>query len=324
MRFASDLLVPTNRRISSNKCDVQCFGRNTDRLLFDRAGGGAYHSFIRGQAEIGKDIKLSAGLAHGIVPETKLAIFYSNIKDVRNEKLELLGEVVVKSASNTTSILRRISDGRGLPLPSIFYAVETHYPASEVGKTVRILIEGDPAGYPDPFSICGAKKADNADDANFTLTFNGERKPSLSWNGATGDRKVDSLPDSCPVSFAEYLFDQETDSQRFVRMLRKATRFAYHLLRVSPADSSFSPSLHLRLRDIGGSETTNTDGGGPKGDLLEASYVELKMEEDETRGPFLVDIVNKSEHNLWLHVFLFDPSMLNMCKSRPSIRDTER
>ena len=281
---------------------------------------------MHGQAKIGDDIKLDAGLAHGIVPETKLAIFYSNVMDAENKKVKLLGEVDVKSAGNTTSILRRSSGGGALPFPSIFYAVETHYPAFEVRKVVRILIEGDPtqAGYPDPLDICGAQQADKADDANFTLKFNADGDPSLWWHGPTGDRKFYSLWDNYCVSFAYYPDGQEQKHQYFARMLRKATRFAYHLLRVSPADSSVSQSLHLQLRKIEDSETMNTDGEEPMGDLLKAGGVELKMKKDETLGPFLFDVVNKSKQDLWLHVFFFNASLLSICKSRSSIHDIGR
>ncbi|KAF8333297.1 hypothetical protein F5887DRAFT_922119 [Amanita rubescens] len=294
----------------NKKYAVKCFGRNTDHFLFDRSSGGAYPAFLRGHAEIGKDIKLDAGLAHGIVPGTKLAIFYSNVKDPQNKKVEHLGEVFVKSADETTSTLRRSSGGGATPLPSIFYAVETYYAAPEVGKAVRVLIEGDPApGFPEPSDVCGAQKTDKAGDANLTFKFDASGKPTLVWHGPTGDQKFDSQRVSHSIAFAYYPSGEE-DDQCFARMFRKATRFAYHLLRMSPADSSGNQSLLLQLQKIGDSETMNTDGEEPKGDHLKTSGVKLEIDEDENAGPFSFVVTNKSKQDFWIHVFFFDASSL--------------
>jgi len=293
---------------STSRCAITCFGRNTDRFLFDRAHGEAYHPFILGQAEVGEDIKLNAGLAHGILPGTKLAIFYSNVRDNRNKKIE---HVVVESADSTTSILRRSSAGRAAPLPSIFYATEIRYPADEVRKLVRIFFEGPSAGYPQPLTICGADKVNQADDANLTLKFRvGRETPIFRWNGAKGDPK--------PLRGDYRVYSAES---RSVKMLKKATRFSYHLFRVSPVDSPLEKNLDVQLLNIQGSKTTDKDTS--KGNLFKDFCAELKQRTDETLGPFFLDIHNKSKHDLWLYVLVFEPTIFGISKSRSSICDVE-
>ncbi|KIJ45998.1 hypothetical protein M422DRAFT_46320 [Sphaerobolus stellatus SS14] len=289
----------------NDKCAIECSGQNTDHPLFNRAGDGAYHTFILGQREVSGNIKLHAGLAHGVLPETKLAFFRSNVKSTENAKLDDIGYFIVDSAETTTAALRPLA-GNVLSLPSIFYATETSYPEGEVGKVVKVVVQDLPEQYVRLLPSSGTETVDQVEDANMTLKLNAE-KPSVYWNGAKGDKE--SLRGDYKMLISD--IENEPSEGRFVRMLKKATRFAYHLSRTSPADSLLAQSLHVQLLR-GEGKITHTD------DLLNDLCVELKQKKDKILGPFYLDILNASNYDIWLYVFIFDPQSMSIIPWYPS------
>ena len=109
----------------------QCFGRNVDRLIFNIKLPGADTSLILGHAHGRQKFSLDAGAAHGIQPDSRVAIYESNLLSNLDLSLGILGVADVKAFSST---LTRIPGTPSFKIPKEFFA-------RELGSTIRVFSE---------------------------------------------------------------------------------------------------------------------------------------------------------------------------------------
>jgi len=268
-----------------NGIEIDCYGQNIDRLLFNPTGGGAHYAFIPGRTETNGNLTLFAGVAHGVQQGATYGIYANHVDTKQNR----LGYLKVKQVHGAiTAELCRPSPNSTLSscLPPVFYAVETRCPH----ETVDIFSSVD---TPAISSLSLKKAAEN--EANITLRLINDRVHFI-WNGyadtrvKTGTGNNLSIPD---------------DKQELTKAIRHAERFTYH---VGTSFSSLSPPLfEVEFREF------DKDTEEPHGkDLLVEGLADLTITKDNPRRTFCLILRNKAPFDIWPFVFICEPSQFSI------------
>ena len=248
----------------------------------------SHHAFIPGRP-LEDGISLCAGEAHGVCIGAIYGVYWSNLKG----NLSKLGslEVVRLNDDDITAMLDNPSVK--FQIPSFFYAVEE----DRYFDPIKIFVpEGTETRDLDTLS--GWTKAMEP-KANVTAKVVGQ-KISLRWDGITGDTHI---------QVKQNHFDCESDDLTIIqREIRRAGRFHSLLAAPSPAQSSVSKKLRIRL-------VTDTS---PNENLFQDEVfhpkktINLELKKDDVLGPYSLIIFNDNPFPVWPHVFMCDPEGFRM------------
>jgi hypothetical protein len=267
--------------------------------VFNPEAGEAYHAFTTGYTGKDGSITLSAGLAHGVQKDATYGIYLSNVIADENT---IRGYLMVNSVNDDFSATLRFP-AETFSLPPVFYAVETRCPE----ETVNIFFPDASIESTHISTICpfpSWKKVETIKEANITLRNVGD-EISFSWNGVTGDHEPEhmrktELNDDTPIAV----------NKDFIRTVRNAARFTYHVSRSSPSNSSVSGGLSVNLQEI--DMVTEKITGE---DILNGGFAELKLSKDKRRGPFCLTLNNSNNFAVWPFIFICEAETLDICAS---------
>ncbi|KIM74799.1 hypothetical protein PILCRDRAFT_92415 [Piloderma croceum F 1598] len=289
--------------------EVECYGRNVDRLVFNSAGE-AFDAFISCCTAEDGSIILEAGSAHGVQHGAIYVIYRSNVKSPQNIVLTYL--VVSSVEDGFTAKLTFPESWREDFKLSVFYAVASHYPGKSVKINLPTPIEVTKSS-PDLNNLDTStvekilesspylKVVNKPEDANILVNFENNSVQFL-WNGLKEDRGHVQKDGETAT-----LMPPESDVQLFQRGLKMAARFNYHLSRSSPIDvaDNFEVQLHKVKEESKGGE--NKQIAGEKIPMTDGLFTEVVLKMSETCEACL-HLHNNTELSLWPYVFIFDPS----------------
>jgi hypothetical protein len=273
----------------SSGIEVDCYGRNVDRLLFNPAGGSAHYAFISGRAETDGTFRLFAGAAHGVEKGTTYAIYTNHVQTDQ----KCIGHLNVEDTTSTINAITTELSPRPLDvsfnLPPIFFAVETRCPH----QTVDIF-----PGDVDTSAIKSSIWRETEEDkANITLKRIGDNIQFL-WNGfadpgmrlTTGDADNLSIPHNQQAELS--------------RAIRHAARFTYY---VRPSRRPSSSLFEVEFQEV----DENTEDPTGK-DLLQDGLVSLDITKNNSRRSFCLVLRNTANFDIWPYVFRCDPSRFSI------------
>lgn len=274
--------------------EVDCYGQNADRLLFNPSGGRAHYAFIPGRTETNGDITLFAGSAHGIKEGVTCGI-YANPVDTTQRMLGLLDVERVSDA--TTAKLYPPSDWA---LPPVFYAVEMRC----LHQTVNIFVDGN-VTVPIEAPECKVVVTKDETQANIIFKRREEGKVALLWKGIADAKLRIETPSEDP----DIIVSVPDDKQSLMRAIKRAARFTYY---ISPSQSSPPSLFEVEFREF------NDDTEEPEGEnLLQDRVAEVTIKHGSSKRLCLV-IRNKAKVDIWPFVFVCDPNRFTIGVHYPS------
>ena len=274
--------------------EIDCYGRNVDRLLFNPAGGRAHYAFISGRAETDGSFTLFAGAARGVEKSTTYAIYANHIQTDQ----KCIGHLNVKGGKHAIRAITTQLSPRPLDipfdLPPVFFAVETCCPH----KTVDIF-PGDVDTSAIKSSIWRAAKED---EANITLNIIDNNIQFL-WNGFTDSGMRVTTGDANNLSIPH------DEQAKLIRAIGLAARFTYYVRPPNPSRLS-SSLFKVEFQEV--DENTEDPNGT---DLLKDGLVSLDITKDNSRRSFCLVLHNTAKFDIWPYVFKCDPSRFSISAS---------
>ncbi|KAF8329013.1 hypothetical protein F5887DRAFT_1005972 [Amanita rubescens] len=264
--------------------EVDCYGQNADRLLFNPSGGRAHYAFIPGRTEANGSITLFAGSAHGIKEGVTCGI-YANPVDT---KQDILGFLNVTRVSDVTTA--KLCPPSGWDLPPVFYAVETRC----LHQIVNVFVDGNVTA---PTEAPECKVVVTNDEAQANIILRGkEGKVALLWKGTGADPKLRIKTPSEDSKIAMSV--PADDKQSLMRAIKRAARFTYY---ISSSQSSPPSLFEVEFKEV------NDDTEEPEGEnLLKDRVAEVAIEHGSSKRLCLV-IRNNAKVDIWPFVFICDP-----------------
>jgi hypothetical protein len=261
--------------------EIDCHGRNINRLLFNPTKGKAHHAFIPGRAETDGSFTLFAGSAHGVTEGSTFGIYTNHIAHNQSP----VGHLKVKGVlTSTTSKLRLLNADSDLAVPPVFYAVTTYCPQ----ETVDVLHSTDV----NIGSSVGWNKTEKAEEANITLErISDSDKVKVFWNGfAAPGIRINPGPENYLSLSADELVKVVRHAERFKRIVG------------SLANSPSRPLFNVEFRKF--DEDTDQPTGG---DMLEDERVKLTIKKDNKKRRFCLVLRNVAKFEIWPFVFRCAP-----------------
>lgn len=282
---------------------VDCYGRNVERLLFQRSGE-SFYAFIRCHSTLDLTFKLEAGSAQGVATDAIYAIYESNVKTDRNE---VRGYAAVVSVDDAFSATLRFCDSQvEIDFKSaVFYAVLVHNPDESVNVYLSPpnVAAASPSHsntavtkiIPEPYS----KQTNNQGDANIILKPESYGYKFL-WNG------IKDAGNSMGATGMKLEFSNSGNVA-----LKMAARFTYHLSRPPPASSMIAHPFEVELREVEyPSEHPNQRRPGKLIAITKQPFADVELIRP---SQICLTLHNKTKLPVWPYVFFFDPEDLSIC-----------
>lgn len=268
--------------------EIDCHGRQVDRLLFNPAGGRAHHAFIAGRVEGTSDnsigVTIFAGAAHGVREGATFSV-YANQVDTDQEPLGYL-EVTSKYQAVIKATKTKLNLPLDTSLPVVFFVVET----GSLYRTLDIC-SGD-------VDISNIKHTSwnevNEEKAKIVLK-RVDGKVEVWWNAFPQN----VLPPSV-TNLSHNLSVPENNAADLLKGINNAAWFTHRIS--SEVNSSSYAFFDAEFKALDEDQETNGD------NLLSSGVVSLDITQDNALNAYCLTLSNKTEHEIWPFVFICSPS----------------
>jgi hypothetical protein len=284
-----------------------CEGLHVDRRLFNARAKGANPLLFRGyRNDDGNNFTLAAGDSLGIMANTKVAVYESNLADDEDAPL---GHLLVSKVESEKSTLTSIAEAT-FNVPPLFYAKEANF---NLRQRLRVF-----SNVQSHWGPALRKAAANSQQSGLELVHNPKAADlciSLKEDKIVFDRQDQLVSKYLGSRFPHSLSVHYSDSDDAVRVLKCAARFKYHLEHVGRSFDGVRMELH-KLKALEGQDKIP----GPKKiykptghNILTSEPARVIIDKSFYYG---LTIFNNTPIDFYPSVFFFDPSDLSIREHR--------
>ncbi|TDL15886.1 hypothetical protein BD410DRAFT_82003 [Rickenella mellea] len=275
-----------------------CYGRHSNRRLFNKRATRSHQTFISGYKKSDGTIILNAGKTHGIHSSSQLAIYVANVES--SEVNLPIGYLVVNGTSPTISTLVTHDDALSFEIPPYFYAKEIQdgqemiirvHCAEREALELNLLSTARLSS----FAAAGIVFVDSANSADVCISI---QDTQIVFHRVSGV--------STSLESWQFRSIAAGDAENFLRVLRAAARFKHHL----ESTSSSTPNEHqivMEFHKLQGHWSEDyhwiLNPIGPN--LIDDNLIDIVVEESAMFG---VTIHNNTEFPLYPYLLYFDDS----------------